>query len=137
MKKYVNIAFVYAAAAMAGGVFYREFTKFSAYSEPTALGCVHTHLFVLGMFMFLLTALFSRVCPLEKSRLFRAFMPVYNLGVVLSAVMLLVRGIVQVTDMPLSRGNDAAISGVAGIGHILTGAGLVLWFLALKDAVED
>ena len=49
-------------------------------------------------------------------------------------VMLLVRGIPQVLGMELSRGMDAAVSGIAGIGHILTGAGLVLFFLALRRA---
>jgi len=136
MKKYLNIAFWYAVAAMACGVFYREFTKFSNYSDPTALSAVHTHLFMLGMVVFLLTALFAQAYPLEKSKLFRAFVPVYNIGVPITAVMLLVRGVTQVLDTPLSAGASAAISGIAGIGHILTGAGLVLWLLALREAAE-
>lgn len=49
MKKYLNISLIYAVAAMAGGVFYREFTKYNAYTGVTALGKVHTHLFMLGM----------------------------------------------------------------------------------------
>ncbi|MEG0756372.1 MAG: DUF2871 family protein, partial [Oscillospiraceae bacterium] len=28
MKKYLNLSLIYAIAAMVGGVFYREFTKF-------------------------------------------------------------------------------------------------------------
>ena len=28
MKKFLNLSLIYAIAAMAGGVFYREFTKF-------------------------------------------------------------------------------------------------------------
>ncbi len=134
MKKYLNIAFVYAVAAMAGGVFYREFTKFSAYESATALGKVHTHLFMLGMVMFLLVALFVRQCPLERAKTFRAFFITYNIGVPLTSVMLLVRGVTQVLDTQLSSGARAAISGMAGIGHILTGAGLVLLFMALKES---
>lgn len=34
--------------------------------------------------------------------------------------------------MPLSRGADAAISGVAGIGHMLLGISLVLLLLAIR-----
>ena len=45
-----------------------------------------------------------------------------------------VRGVAQVLALPLSRGMDAAISGVAGLGHICLGAGLVVFFLALKKA---
>lgn len=137
MKKYLNIAFAYAVAAMGCGVFYREFTKFSDFTGRTALASAHTHLFMLGMVVFLLTALFTQVCALEKSRLFRAFLPVYNAGVSLTAVMLLVRGVTQVLDTPLSSGASAAISGVAGIGHILTGAGLVLWLMALRESAEN
>lgn len=59
MKKYLNFAFAYAVLAMAGGVFYREFTKWNAFTGATALGKVHTHLFILGMFLFLIVALFA------------------------------------------------------------------------------
>ena len=47
MKKYLNISLICAIAAMLGGVFYREFTKFNSFSGVTALGKVHTHLFLL------------------------------------------------------------------------------------------
>ncbi|MEG2596768.1 MAG: DUF2871 family protein, partial [Ruthenibacterium sp.] len=59
MKKYLNLSLIYAIAAMVGGVFYREFTKFNGYTGVTALGKVHTHLFLLGMVLFLLVALFA------------------------------------------------------------------------------
>ncbi len=55
----INTAFTYALLAMAGGVFYREFTKFNGFSGVTTLGVVHTHLFLLGMVFFLLAALFQ------------------------------------------------------------------------------
>ena len=42
MKKLLNTAFVYALAAMAGGVFYREFTKFNGFTGRTALGQYRT-----------------------------------------------------------------------------------------------
>ena len=41
MKKYLNLSFAYAIAAMAGGVFYREFTKFHGFAGVIALGKVH------------------------------------------------------------------------------------------------
>ena len=49
MKKLLNTAFIYALAAMAGGVFYREFTKYNSFTGVTSLGKVHTHLFLLGI----------------------------------------------------------------------------------------
>lgn len=136
MKKYLNISLVYAVAAMAGGVFYREFTKFNQFTGVTALGKVHTHLFLLGMVVFLLVALFADRLALEKQQSFSTFMTVYNIGVPLTSVMLLVRGITQVLGLSLSKGASAAISGIAGIGHILTGVGIILLLLALRKADE-
>ena len=120
------------AVAMAGGVFYREFTKFNGFSGRTALGLVHTHLFLLGTVFFLLAALFSKELDWARERNFRLFYGLYNTGLCVTAVMLAVRGAAQVLALPLSRGMDAAISGVAGLGHICLGAGLVVFFLSLK-----
>lgn len=137
MKKYINIAFVYAIAAMVGGVFYREFTKINGFDGRTALGFVHTHLFLLGMVMFLLVALFAARLPLEGLRLWRPFLVFYQIGVVLTSVMLAVRGVLQVAAFPLHPGMSAAVSGIAGLGHICTGVGLVLFFLCLRACAGE
>ena len=92
MKKLLNTAFIYALAAMAGGVFYREFTKFNGFSGRTALGLVHTHLFLLGTMFFLLAALFSKELDWARGRNFRLFYGLYNTGLCVTAVMLAVRG---------------------------------------------
>jgi hypothetical protein len=136
MKKYLNISLIYAIAAMVGGVFYREFTKWNGYTGVTALGKVHAHLFLLGMMMFLLVALFASRCDPAGQKSFRIFMRIYNVGVPLTAVMLAVRGIMQVRGITPAAGADAAVSGISGIGHILTGAGLVLLILSLKKTAE-
>ena len=44
----------------------------------------------------------------------------------------LMRGLTQVWGSELSAGMDASISGIAGIGHILTGTGIVLLLLAIR-----
>ena len=51
MKRYMNLALLYAVLAMVGGVFYREFTKFNGFTGKTTLGVVHTHYFLMGMVM--------------------------------------------------------------------------------------
>lgn len=137
MKKYLNLSLVYAIAAMAGGVFYREFTKFQGFTGVTALGKVHTHLFLLGMLVCLMVALFAERLNLTEIRSFRVFQWTYHIGVPLTAVMLLVRGITQVLGLTLSKGASAAISGIAGIGHILTGVGIILLLVSLKRAAKD
>ena len=64
------------------------------------------------------------------------FMIVYNIGVSLTAVMMVIRGIVQVLGVSLSSGQSASISGIAGIGHIMTGIGIILLITSLKKAEE-
>lgn len=137
MKKYLNLAFVYAIAAMAGWVFYREFTKWNGFAGRTALGKVHPHLFLLGTVIFLLIALFSQSMRLEEEKKFRIFMRIYNLGLPILALTLFVRGIIRVLGMDLSRSMDLALSGVAGIGHTMVGIGLVLLLMSLKKCAEE
>ena len=137
MKKYINISIIYAVLAMVGGVFFREFTKYNSFEGTTALGKVHVHLFLLGMMVYLLVALFNKNKQLESLKTFKAFNIVYNVGVPLTATMMLVRGIIQVLNVGLSSGASGAISGVAGIGHILTGIGIVLLLISLRKSVKD
>lgn len=135
MKKYVNTALLYAALAMAGGVFYREFTKFNGFTAKTSLSLVHTHYFMLGMALFLLLLLLEKNFSFTGPKTGRV-LAVYHAGLNLTAVMLLVRGVPQVLGANLSSGMDAAISGIAGIGHILLGSGLVLLLVQIKRSIS-
>lgn len=137
MKKYLNISLIYAVAALVCGVFYREFTKWNGYNEVTTLGKAHVHLLVMGMIVFMMVALFSIHQELEKCKIFRVFIWIYNIGLLITTVMMVVRGITQVMNTSLSHGADAAISGIAGIGHILTGVGIVLLLVSLKKISEN
>ena len=134
MKRYMNTALVYAVLAMAGGVFYREFTKFNGFTSKTTLSIVHTHYFLLGMVFFLLLLL------LEKNFAFtgvktRRVLIAYHMGLNLTSIMLVVRGISQVLGLTISSGMDAAISGMAGIGHMVLGVSLVLLLVQIRHGV--
>lgn len=135
IMKLVNTAGVYAILAMVGGVFYREFTKFNGFTGRTTLGFVHTHLFLLGMIFFLVVALFQFHIDLVGQKRFAVFYGVYNAGVAIAVVMLIARGISQVLGIALSRGMDASLSGIAGIGHICIGVGMILCFGLMKRAI--
>lgn len=74
MKKHLNISLIYAVFALIAGVFFREFTKFNGFTEATTLGKVHPHLFLLGMFVFLLVALFSMHLDLKNQKTFKLFL---------------------------------------------------------------
>ncbi len=134
MKRYINAALLYAILAMAGGVFYREFTKFNGFTAKTTLSVVHTHYFLLGMVFFLLLLMLEKNLSFTGTTTGRVLF-LYHLGLNLTAVMLVVRGITQVLDTPLSSGMSAAISGIAGIGHILLGVSLVLLLLQIRKRV--
>ncbi len=131
MKHYMNSALLYAVLAMAGGVFYREFTRFNGFTARTTLSVVHTHYFLLGLVFFLLLVVLEKSLSFTGEKTGRA-LAVYHIGLNLTAVMLAVRGVTQVMGTSLSRGADAAISGMAGIGHILLGVGLVLVLLQIR-----
>ena len=51
--------------------------------------------------------------------------------------MMVVRGVAQVLGTEFSKGANAAISGIAGIGHILLGVSMVLVLLQLKRSVPE
>lgn len=137
MKKILNTSMIYFILAAAAGVFYREFTKFNGYTGETALSYVHTHLFVLGMFAFLVIALFGCQKPeLFKQSTFKKFFILYNISLPFMAVMLLVRGVVQVQGAELTKAADAMISGFAGISHILIGIAVLVLFRSLKKCFE-
>lgn len=125
MKRYINYSIVYAVLAMIGGVFYREFTKMNDYTAWTTLSVVHTHYFILGMMFFLILGVVSTRVRFKPNHavLF------YNIGLNLTAIMLVVRGIVQILGFNVV---SALISGIAGIGHIVLGVSLILILLDIK-----
>lgn len=135
--KLINTAWIYALLAMAGGVFYREFTKFNGFSGRTTLAFVHTHLFLLGMIFFLITALVQYHVNVAGDKRFKLFYIIFNVGLVITVAMFIWRGISQVLAMDLSKAVDASISGIAGLGHICVGIGIILYFLMLKKAVRE
>lgn len=137
MKKMINTAFIYMIVGLVGGVFYREFTKFNGFVGKTSLGVVHTHFIVMGMVMFLLLACLVKAMPgLIENKRFKQFYTVYNIALPFMGTMFIVRGVVQVLAIELAKGPNAAISGIAGISHILMAVALFMLFSALKKEAK-
>ena len=136
MKRYMNTALLYAILAMVGGVFFREFTKFNNYTDQTTLGVIHTHYFMLGMVFFLLLLLLEKSFSFTKEKT-KQVLILYHIGLNLTTIMLLVRGIAQVLNVPLSTAMNASISGIAGIGHILLGVSLILLLVQIKRSISN
>lgn len=133
VKILVNSAFGYAVAGLASGLYYRELTKAQDFDGPTQLSIVHTHLLVLGVLFLLIVAIFERLFVLSASPLYRWFTVTFHAGLLLTVAMQLVHGTMQVFDKDAS----AAISGIAGIGHVLLTVAFVVFFLALRTAVAS
>lgn len=125
IQKYLKVSFFYAILAMVGGVFYREFTKFNGFYGKTTLSVIHTHYFILGMFMFLILLLFEKNFLISDDKLNKKTI-FYQIGLNITVLAFLMRGICQTLEMDISKGFDASISAVAGIGHILIGMSLIL-----------
>ena len=134
MKRCINVALLYAIFAMVGGVFYREFTKLNGFTGKTTLAVVHTHYFLLGMVFFLLLLLLEKNFTFTGAKTGRILV-VYHIGLNLTAVMFVVRGVTQVMVPALSSGMSSAISGMAGIGHILLGISMVSLLIQIRRSV--
>lgn len=136
MKGMLRLAVIYTIAGLSAGVFYREYTKFIDYSGDTALSLLHVHLLTLGTIMSLLVLILMKVFPLSEEKHFKRFRILYNIGLPLTVTMLLIRGIVDTLRDPVSKGIDAAISGVSGLGHMVIGLAFLFLFLSLKNIIE-
>lgn len=136
MMKLFYTAFAYMVVGVASGLFYREFTKINDFpeGESTQLGLAHTHLLTLGFMVLLIVLILEKVFTLSRSRkLFGWFFWIYNAGVVLTSAMLIWHGSLTV----LGKESTKMIAGMAGLGHMLITAGMVLLFLALRRALKQ
>lgn len=132
----INTALLYSILAMIGGVFFREFTKMNHFEGVTSLSFVHIHLFAMGMLWFLILVLFENQFHIMNHRKFKLFYCIYNIGMAITTTTFLWRGISQVLLLELSKGVDASISGLAGMGHASIGVSIILFFIILKASVK-
>ena len=135
-KRFANSAFIYAIIAMVCGVFYREFTKFNFYDGDTSLSVMHTHYFILGMVFFLVLMLIEKNFGISSQSKTGLFVITYQAGLNITGLSFLARGITQVLQSDLSKGMDASLSGIAGIGHIVMSVSMLLLLWRIRNAVK-
>ncbi|CAN7180096.1 DUF2871 domain-containing protein [Arthrobacter sp. LjRoot14] len=135
MKKLFHASFAYAIAGVLSGLYYREFTKAYGFTGESQLGLVHTHWLVLGFVVLLMVLMLEKVFALSAAapKLSAWFFRTWNAGVVVTGGMMLVKGSLVVAG---ADAGSKALAGIAGTGHILLTAGLVLLFLALRKALR-
>ncbi|MGI8311590.1 DUF2871 domain-containing protein [Saccharopolyspora hattusasensis] len=133
MKKLYWSALIYMILGLAAGLYYREFTKALDFTGDTELSVLHTHPLALGMLFFLVVLALDKAFALSGNKLFTLFFWFYNSGLALTTAMMLVHGTLTV----LGEESSAAISGIAGLGHILITLGLIHLFLSLRKSLPD
>lgn len=133
MKKLVRVSMIYMILGLAFGVYYREFTKLNDFTGGTQLSVLHTHTLILGMFFFLIVLLMEKNFQIMAHKNYKKFYICYNIGLGMTLLMLLVHGTMTV----LGYADHAAISGIAGLGHIMLAVGLGYFFNVLYGSVNN
>ena len=136
MKALYRAAIFYLALGLISGVFYREFTRANNFPEGqfTQLSVTHTHLLALGFMMFLIFLALEKVFTFSRNKkLFNIFFWLYNAGLLTTVSMLILHGSMTV----LGKESGAAISGIAGLGHIMLTIALVIFVVLLGRAIDS
>jgi len=137
MKKIARLSFFYSMLGMFLGLFYREFTKMNNFTGETSLAVLHTHVLVLGVFFLLILLGLEKGFELTKNEKFNRFFITYNVGLLLSVIMMAIRGVIEVLNLEVSSMIDSMISGFAGLGHITMTIAYILFFLMLLNRIKE
>ena len=127
MKRLMLASIIYAVLALVGGVFYREFTKLNGF---TILSVVHTHYLILGMVVFLLLVLVEKNYSFINDNV-RKYLLLYHIGLNLTVVMLVVRGVVQVLSL------DVSSVVLFGIAQLILGIAMVLVLISIRNCIKN
>ena len=130
MKRLMNASIVYGVLALVDGVFYREFTKLNGFTSFTTLSIFHTHYLMLGMVFFLLLVVVEKNFHFVDNKVLK-YLLLYHIGLNLTVVMLVVRGVVQVFSLDVS---SAVLSGIA---HLILGISMVLVLNSIGNCIKD
>ncbi len=135
LKRYANLSLTYALIGLISGVFFREFTKLNDFTGKTSLSSMHTHYLTLGMFFFLILLLLEKNFAFSSQKHVNKALIIYNIGLNISSIGFLMRGLTEVWGSQLSKSLDASISGISGLGHILLSFSMIYLFLKVRKKV--
>lgn len=130
MKRLMNASIVYGVLGLIGGVFYREFTKFNGFTDFTTLSVVHTHYLMLEMVLFLLLVVVKENFHFVDNKVLK-YLIFYHIGLNLTVVMLIIRGVVQVLSLDVS---SAVLSGIA---HLILGISMILVLISIRNCIKN
>lgn len=85
---------------------------------------------MLGMVFFLMLVLLENNFHFIDNKV-RKYLLFYHIGLNLTAVMLVIRGVVQVLSL------DASIAVLIGIAHLILGISMVLVLISIRNCIKD
>jgi hypothetical protein len=135
MKHYLKSASIYTLIGLISGVFYREITKIMDYTSRTSLSLIHGHYISLGLFVFLFLLILEKQFAFSGIKSSKQVVIGYHIGLNITGLGFLLRGLTQVLEIDMTRGLNASISGISGIGHILLAISLLMILRNIKKAI--
>lgn len=130
MKKLFNLSFFYLILGLALGIFFREFTKFNAFTGITTLSAAHTHTLVLGFIFFLILIVLEKLFNISNIKYFIGWLITYNIGLLSLISTLVVRGILEVLNKDF-----IGLPHIAGTAHAIFGISLIWFMIILKKSI--
>lgn len=85
---------------------------------------------MLGMVFFLMLVLLENNFHFIDNKV-RKYLLFYHIGLNLTAVMLVIRGVVQVLSL------DASIAVLIGIAHLILGISMVFVLISIRKCIKD
>lgn len=137
MKHYLKAASIYTLIGLISGVFYREITKILDYTGPSNLSLIHGHYISLGLFVFLFLLILEKQFAFSKIKKTKEAILGYHIGLNITGLGFLMRGLTQVLEMDMTKGLNASISGISGMGHILLAISLLMILRNIKKALAQ
>ena len=132
MKRIFYLSLFYLIFGLSFGVFYREYTRAMDFGGSTALSFVHPHILTLGFLFFILVLVLNKIFELTEFKYYRSFIVIYNIGLILSVLAMICRGILDIIKFDFN-----ALSYIAGIGHIILAIGLGFFMANLYLSIKS
>lgn len=103
---------IFSILALLFGAFYREYTKYLNFDGKTTLSILHTHTFLIAVFLPLIFTLITEHLK-HSIKEMKNLIIIYYAGFFLTIGAMFARGITEVKAIALTSGIDHMISGIA------------------------
>ncbi|MBB1514061.1 MULTISPECIES: DUF2871 family protein [unclassified Tessaracoccus] len=125
-------AATWTALGLASGLYWREMTKLNDFTGHTQLATAHTHALALGTLMLLVVLALAKSFALGDKAT-TLFTVLWNVGLGLTFGAMIVKGTLQVLEIPIAT--SPMWAGIAGLGHMVLSGTFVYLFVILRRAL--